>query len=601
MTVFLWRCRALPAIIRSYSLSYKTNLKAHSMEKPTAYFRLTDGYDTFQVSFLFKNETLNIERECNFNRKLDERVGDFLNRVKVNIDKLKSSKRKNKKQKVLTDLELDSSVSSAGLFQDGTLIDSETICRDAIFCYKSAKNLSLNINDVQYSVSINAPWVNELCLPSSMLAGFFIYPSKFNVLFSEQKDCSFTWFRKKCKQAPKSDDPGWQKVGEGFVYTVENEDVGYYLKLTCVPSNNELKGPEASTVSSGLIEAGPGLCPFEDRHPFTQNRLSGNEFRVMTYNILSDIYTETAEALSHLFHYCPRYALKIDYRKQLLIKEILGYNADLIFLQEVDDWFFNRDLKYVLGLTNYEGCYAQKGSTVREGVACFYSKDRFRLLHSESIILGEEIQNNPCLSELWEVIGRKEALKLRVIERHTTLQILTLESLDKSDELLVVANTHLYFHPDADHVRLIQGGIAMKYITEYIGKLKKETPNRNVSLIFCGDFNSVPECGIYKLMTTGLVPEDYIDWNSNKEEAVEGLSLSQPWKIASACGTPQFTNFIQEFSGCLDYIFYQTDRLAVTQVVPLPTEEELRQHTALPSVVFPSDHIALIADLRWSS
>ncbi|RZF34601.1 hypothetical protein LSTR_LSTR016636 [Laodelphax striatellus] len=277
MTVFLWRCRALPAIIRSYSLSYKTNLKAHSMEKPTAYFRLTDGYDTFQVSFLFKNETLNIERECNFNRKLDERVGDFLNRVKVNIDKLKSSKRKNKKQKVLTDLELDSSVSSAGLFQDGTLIDSETICRDAIFCYKSAKNLSLNINDVQYSVSINAPWVNELCLPSSMLAGFFIYPSKFNVLFSEQKDCSFTWFRKKCKQAPKSDDPGWQKVGEGFVYTVENEDVGYYLKLTCVPSNNELKGPEASTVSSGLIEAGPGLCPFEDRHPFTQNRLSGNE------------------------------------------------------------------------------------------------------------------------------------------------------------------------------------------------------------------------------------------------------------------------------------------------------------------------------------
>ncbi|XP_039298769.1 2',5'-phosphodiesterase 12 isoform X2 [Nilaparvata lugens] len=323
-------------------------------------------------------------------------------------------------------------------------------------------------------------------------------------------------------------------------------------------------------------------------------------FRVITYNILSDIYTETAEALSHLFHYCPRYALKMDYRKQLLIKEILGYNADLIFLQEVDEFFFNRDLKYVLGPAGYEGCFALKGSTVKEGVACFYSNDRFKLLHSESIILGEVIQNNHCLNEIWEVISKKEALKLRVIDRHTTLQILTLESLDKSDELLVVANTHLYFHPDADHVRLIQAGISIKYITDYIDKLKKET-RRNVSLIFCGDFNSVPECGIYKLMTTGLVPDDYIDWKSNKEEAVEGLSLNQPWRMASACGTPQYTNFIQAFSGCLDYIFYQTDRLAVTQVVPFPTEEELRQHTALPSVVFPSDHIASIADLRWTS
>jgi 2',5'-phosphodiesterase len=35
------------------------------------------------------------------------------------------------------------------------------------------------------------------------------------------------------------------------------------------------------------------------------------------------------------------------------------------------------------------------------------------------------------------------------------------------------------------------------------------------------------------------------------------------------------------------------------QVVPLPSIEELQQHVALPSVVFPSDHVALVADVLW--
>lgn len=35
------------------------------------------------------------------------------------------------------------------------------------------------------------------------------------------------------------------------------------------------------------------------------------------------------------------------------------------------------------------------------------------------------------------------------------------------------------------------------------------------------------------------------------------------------------------------------------QVAPLPTEEQLRSHTAIPSVVFPSDHVSLVADFEW--
>lgn len=91
--------------------------------------------------------------------------------------------------------------------------------------------------------------------------------------------------------------------------------------------------------------------------------------------------------------------------------------------------------------------------------------------------------------------------------------------------------------------------------------------------------------------------------------------------MGSACGTPQYTNYTVGFADCLDYIFYQDDSFDVQQVsiypqiyiykfinlvlnflpqvVPFPSLEELQANTALPSIVFPSDHISLAADLRW--
>lgn len=117
---------------------------------------------------------------------------------------------------------------------------------------------------------------------------------------------------------------------------------------------------------------------------------------------------------------------------------------------------------------------------------------------------------------------------------------------------------------------------------------------QQISIVFCGDFNSVPECGIYKLMTEKFVPDDFIDFQSSEfslsfqflfnqlsednnsiilflqfkdaEEAVKGVSLAQPFDIRSAYNNPKYTNFTVGFAACLDYIFYQADNLRVLQV-----------------------------------
>lgn len=77
------------------------------------------------------------------------------------------------------------------------------------------------------------------------------------------------------------------------------------------------------------------------------------------------------------------------------------------------------------------------------------------------------------------------------------------------------------------------------------------------------------------------------------------MPLSHPFKLLSACGEPAYTNYVGGFHGCLDYIFIDKNALEVEQVIPLPSHEEVTTHQALPSVSHPSDHIALVCDLKW--
>lgn len=85
------------------------------------------------------------------------------------------------------------------------------------------------------------------------------------------------------------------------------------------------------------------------------------------------------------------------------------------------------------------------------------------------------------------------------------------------------------------------------------------------------------------------------------EEAIKNECLKQDFNMKSAYGAPKCTTRTLDFVKCVDYIFYQSDRLQVEQVIELPTDEELEENGAIPSIVFPSDHIALVADLKWTS
>jgi mRNA deadenylase 3'-5' endonuclease subunit Ccr4 len=74
--------------------------------------------------------------------------------------------------------------------------------------------------------------------------------------------------------------------------------------------------------------------------------------------------------------------------------------------------------------------------------------------------------------------------------------------------------------------------------------------------------------------------------------------LCHNMKFLSSAGFPEFTNYTAGFKDLLDYIYIDGNDFEVVRVAPFPTPDELDEFKALPSKVFPSDHLAVAVDLK---
>ena len=84
-------------------------------------------------------------------------------------------------------------------------------------------------------------------------------------------------------------------------------------------------------------------------------------------------------------------------------------------------------------------------------------------------------------------------------------------------------------------------------------------------------------------------------------EAV-GTHLSSAAPLRSAYGVhTRPTHATLGYENVLDWIMYEGASLRLVGVAPLPSTSELRRHTALPSIEYPSDHVSLACDLEWAA
>lgn len=568
----------------------------------TVFVKQFEQEETMKISFVFSYSNFPVQN-FTFMRSKTERLELALTRMKSKIQSSVLQKAARKRKKQLNDI-VDEVLPNLNivLMKNGVKVDDNSPNIDAW-----TLDTEVVINDECFKIVVNPPSVIQISLPKCIISGFFVYP-KVSLEFCSVEDCIFKWYRQITKENTNNQDNGtilklknetWKFISEGFLYKSGETDVGCKLRISCIPQQQNKSGAEEATVSTNAVMCGINKYPFEDRFFHTTELTKAGSYRFVSYNILADCYADTETAKNELFAHCPVEYLDVEYRKQLYLKEIIGYNADILCLQEVDKRIFQDDLMPVLACNGLKGIFNEKGGKVSEGLSCFYRDSKLKLIESHTILLSEAIKSEQVFHKLYSKISENEKLLERFTSRTTALQVTLFESLDVHKRKILVGNTHLFFHPDSDNIRLLQAASCLLYLENKLQKYQKEDPSTKVSFILCGDFNSCPEFGVYKLATEGFLPSSCIDWNSNPEEKVNGIDLSHSLQLKSACGRPQYTNYTQGFSGCLDYIFYDKSLLKVTQVVPFPTHEQVTKYVALPSQSFPSDHIALVSTLSW--
>lgn len=115
-----------------------------------------------------------------------------------------------------------------------------------------------------------------------------------------------------------------------------------------------------------------------------------------------------------------------------------------------------------------------------------------------------------------------------------------------------------------------------------------------IPLIICGDFNSVPNSGVYEFLSNGTLPPDHPDFMSHTygRYTSEGIRHRLGLKSAYA-GLPEdevlLTNYTPSFRGVLDYLFYSAANLAVNEVLGEVDKGYLEGVVGFPNAHFPSE------------
>lgn len=92
----------------------------------------------------------------------------------------------------------------------------------------------------------------------------------------------------------------------------------------------------------------------------------------------------------------------------------------------------------------------------------------------QTVVLAEALKTETYLQTIWNAVVNNEPLMQRLLDRSTVVSATILQSNDNPNDIIVVGNTHLYFHPDADHIRLIQGGIVIYWLRYLRNNLIKQ-------------------------------------------------------------------------------------------------------------------------------
>jgi CCR4-NOT transcription complex subunit 6 len=359
----------------------------------------------------------------------------------------------------------------------------------------------------------------------------------------------------------------------------------------------------------------------DDLPPSSQDR-----FRVFSYNILCDNYVNIQQ-----YPYTPLVALAWDYRKELILQEILAQDPDFVCLQEVNTNSFEEFFSMKLAHADYKGIFwpktrsktmSEKDAKAADGCATFYKASKYILLDKQLVDFANIAIHRPDMKNQHDIYNR--------VMPRDDIAVVTFFENKLTGARIVVVNTHIFWNPAYADVKLIQIAILMEHLSKlfnnkYVGwpaskdkrhaktdeKADPETSvdsmeytnSTQLPLVLCTDLNSTPESSVYELLSTGRVARDHPELGNYQYGHFTRDGIQHPFSLRSAYsllnGTPDaltFTNYTPGFIGMIDHIWYSTNALEVTALLGPVDPEYMKRVPGFPNYHFPSDHLSLLVE-----
>ena len=595
-------------------------------------------------------------RQRNMCRKKDEPIAKPLERIRRTVSSAclgkggKDERAREAKKSRADNLSLRTDTADLGvtctmLDQFGEPVPETTANSDA---WRTGYTLELKYTTKEDQAEVrrlkieeNLPACSDLSLPRHIIAGDVPVSPFVSLEFCSSGDCEWSWY------AEKAGTSEWELIGQGEPeITLPLSVVGKRIKVRCEPGSGGRLGEPRDFVSDSPVIEAPSLEFIKSRHATMVQRAAGapDTLRVMTYNILADVYSKTDYAKEVLYPDIRPEHLSTDYRQQVSLFEISGFESDVICMQEMDSIWFDKFWSPKLRSKGFGGYFSRKTSKV-EGCAMFWREDKLRAVATEEVHIRDLFGDDKWVRDH---LGEQAASKIasdrnlgHILRKvSTAAQFALFEAVGGVEEKRVlVVNTHLYFHPGASHVRSLSVAAMLAHAKDLLRARGQE----NWSVLVCGDLNSEPDTAVIEILAKGSVSADHYEWrdcakfawkdkdddnqgfemdedlkyelnaHENAPEACAGFDLGNPFgPLRSSDGLRSaFTNYVKGYIGSLDYIFYQGGEMRLEGFAPLPQEKDLCRpedlgpggevvtQGYLPSQSFPSDHVSLVADFSF--
>uniref|UniRef100_A0A8R1DX84 poly(A)-specific ribonuclease n=1 Tax=Caenorhabditis japonica TaxID=281687 RepID=A0A8R1DX84_CAEJA len=306
-------------------------------------------------------------------------------------------------------------------------------------------------------------------------------------------------------------------------------------------------------------------------------------FTVLCYNVLCDKY-----ATVNQYSYCPSWALNWEYRKNLIIKEIRTYEADIITLQEVETEQYRTLFLPELKTLGYTGIFAAKSraKTMTEeerkyvdGCAIFWKVDKFDMDKQHLVEFGQVATNKGASENMINRVMPRDNIALTaVLKIKENVYANRRMSIPPNDNVvgnpLVVCTAHIHWDPEFCDVKLVQSMMMAHEVAGLLGDVSKRynITQQQVPILICGDLNSLPDSGVFEYLSRGQISRRHLDLKKFADDpSMERFAcptdkslLAHPLRVDSACDTSAipFTNYTLDFKGMIDYIFATPQSLA---------------------------------------